>query len=333
MYSNYMSYFTNEEISTPAVKEEKSDMNLGLDMNFFTSGDAKKVNMETKNADSSSETKPKKTVTRKKKEDNVVGSAMVADGDLPMIASNQSYLTTYNEQNNMLRGAIAQTDVYTAQIQADLDSLRSSKSIRSKYTYIANLTGSATSLITAKIQAIREMDGNITNAHNLDLKRAKDLKAANDDKNDDQKLMQMYDAFVNIPIGTYSPQAGSTSMQALTTAIPNADPALARVNMNEASVAADYNSYISNLSPAANRARMEGNPNIKTVVMYDPNNGNRYFDVIDTTTNQSVPNIERPGEFLLKDTDIDIHNGIATNRNINTSWPLIIVGGVAVTEY
>lgn len=329
MYHDFISGLMKEE-SESSVHKDQSESNVGIDLSFFTSDKAKKIDISDDTPQS--EDKPKRA-TRKKKEDPVVASAMVANDNLPMTASNVSYLDTYNETNNMLRGAIVQTDMLSAQVQEDLDVIRNSKTMRSKYTYLTNLMGSAASLISTKIQAIREIDGNITQGHNLDLKRAKDLKTSADEKNDDLKLMQMYDAFINIPVGTYNPNGVNPSLQALTTAIPNADPNIGRVNMNDTNVGADYNNYLSNLSPAANRARLEGNPNIKTVVVFDPNTGNRYFDVIDTTTNQSVPNVERPGEFLLNDTDIDVHNGVARNRNIDSTWPLVIVGGVAVTEY
>lgn len=332
MYPDFMSAFIEkEETSTPLQKEEKSDSTLGIDYSFFSSDDAKAVPMGTP---TTTEVKPKKErAPRKKKEDTVVGAAMVED-KLPMTASTQSYLDTYAESNAMLRGAIAQTDMLSAQVQEDMDAIRASKTMRSKYTYLTNLAGSAASLISTKIQAIREIDGNITQGHNLDLKRAKDLKAdAASDTNDDLKLMQLYDAFVNVPIGTYNPQGPQVSMQTLTTAIPNGDPNIAGVNMADAGIDAQYSQYLNNLSPASNRARMEGNPNIKTVVMYNPDDGSRWFDVIDITTNQSVPNIERPGEFLLADTTIDVHNQVARNRNIDSTWPLVIVGNKAVTEY
>ena len=48
----------------------------------------------------------------------------------------------------------------------------------------------------------------------------------------------------------------------------------------------------------------------------------------------SVPNYPRPDNFLLEDTTIDVHSGIARNRNVNTVWPLVVSGSNAfVTEY
>ena len=88
------------------------------------------------------------------------------------------------------------------------------------------------------------------------------------------------------------------------------------------------------LTPEQNRMRMESNPNIQVVVRYDQATGQRYFDVVDKVTGTSVPNYPRPDNFLLEDTTIDIHTGIARNRNINTVWPLVIEGqNTPITEY
>ena len=62
------------------------------------------------------------------------------------------------------------------------------------------------------------------------------------------------------------------------------------------------------------------------MVRYDQSTGQRSFDVVDKSTGMSVPNYPRPDNFLLEDTTIDIHSGIARNRNINAVWPLLING-------
>ena len=77
---------------------------------------------------------------------------------------------------------------------------------------------------------------------------------------------------------------------------------------------------------------MEKNPNVKTVVVYNQTTGNKWFDVIDVTTGNSVPNIARPAEFLLDDMVPDFRNGIATNSNANMSFPLVLQGTRAIDE-
>ena len=78
---------------------------------------------------------------------------------------------------------------------------------------------------------------------------------------------------------------------------------------------------------------MEQNPNIRTVVKYNQSTGSRYFDVVDSSTGESIPNYPRPDEFLLEDTTIDVASGIARNRNVNEVWPLVLEGSSSIEEY
>ena len=323
-------FIKTESYSLHKESEIKNDTSLGVDFSFFLSDEAKSINMSTTDTEAE---QPKRR--RKKKEDNnTVAKVMIEEDNTPMVSSNKSYMDSYSETNAMLRGAIAQADLLSDQVHEDMNNIRSSKTMKSKYTYLTNMAGSVASLISTKVQAIREMDSNITQAHNLELKRAKDLKSSTEaDTNDDLKLMQMYDAFVNVPIGTYNPQGSQVSMQTLTT-MQNNDPNFVRVNMaDDTAISGEYQNYINSLTPSENRARLEGNPNVKTVVMYNPEDGSRWFEVIDITTNQPIPNVEKPGDFLLNDTTIDIHNQVARNRNIDTTWELIIIGDRVVNEY
>jgi hypothetical protein len=89
----------------------------------------------------------------------------------------------------------------------------------------------------------------------------------------------------------------------------------------------------SQLTPEQVRMRMENNPNIMAVVKFNQSTGQRYFDVIDTTNGQSIPNYPRPDAFLLENTTIDIHSMSARNKNIDTVWPLILIGDGDVSEY
>ena len=77
---------------------------------------------------------------------------------------------------------------------------------------------------------------------------------------------------------------------------------------------------------------LEGNPNIKAVVVYNQSTGSKRFDVVDVSTGVSVPNVPRPAPFLLDDAKPDFRNGIALNSNANMSWPLVIEGTRAIDE-
>jgi hypothetical protein len=88
----------------------------------------------------------------------------------------------------------------------------------------------------------------------------------------------------------------------------------------------NFNNFMNNLTPEQNRMILGDNPNIETVVVYDPNTGDKMFDVIDTSTGIPVPNYPRPDRGLLDDTSIDFGTGIASNTNIGQSWKVVVIG-------
>lgn len=292
------------------------DNDIGVNFSFFTSEDAASI----ATIDNTPVEKKKKS---KAKTVEVVPSIHEANAKPGVI--DVDYSSTYGETTNLLRGAIIQADQMAGEIQEDLDAVRGSKTLKGKYTYITNLTSAKASILSTKIAAIREMNSSITQSHNLELNRMKALKLDQKNENDDMRIMDIYSAFVNQPVGVYTPP--TANIQDLTLGVNSPNGAVAGVEMISPS-------QTSALTPEQNRMRMESNPNIQTVVRYDQSTGQRSFDVIDTSTGMSVPNYPRPDNFLLEDTTIDIHSGIARNRNVNSVWPLILMGSNNfVTEY
>lgn len=292
------------------------DNDIGVNFSFFTSEDAASI----ATIDNTPVEKKKKS---KAKTVEVVPSIHEANAKPGVI--DVDYSSTYGETTNLLRGAIIQADQMAGEIQEDLDAVRGSKTLKGKYTYITNLTSAKASILSTKIAAIREMNSSITQSHNLELNRMKALKLDQKNENDDMRIMDIYSAFVNQPVGVYTPP--TANIQDLTLGVNSPNGAVAGVEMISPS-------QTGALTPEQNRMRMESNPNIQTVVRYDQSTGQRSFDVIDTSTGMSVPNYPRPDNFLLEDTTIDIHSGIARNRNVNSVWPLILMGSNNfVTEY
>lgn len=305
------------------AKEEEKTL---LDFSYFDSEDCKiSTTGETKPASTNSEIQPIKKRAKKSTDNPTV----VVDNS--MNVQDVNYARTYDEGTSLIRGAIAQADALSAEIKDDIESVRSSKTLKNKYTYITNLTASASSLLSAKINAIKELNGTVTQIHNLELNRLKALKLdADKEKNDDARMMDLYSAFVNAPVGTYNPNQ-PPSFQDITVGANSPTSGIVSVEMAGNELPA-YGGPT--LTPEQNRMRMESNPNIKTVVRYDQNTGRRSFDVIDTITGGTVPNYPRPEPFLLDDTIIDVTSGIARNRNINTVWPLVLEGNTgAISEY
>lgn len=301
------------------MAEEKK---IGLNMSFFTNEASKKPVPV-----SALDIEPKKKTTKKKETSEEVIINGMANPIPGAIVAETDYARSFSETNNLIRGTIAQADELSDCIKQDIDDVRASKTLKNKYTYITNLTGSASSVLSMKIAAIKELNASIGQVHRLELDRLKALKSDEKDKeNDDMRMMDIYSAFVNTPVGVYAPPAPSAAD--LTVGVNGG-------SMSSVEMGSGGNYPNGGLTAEQNRMRMESNPNIQVVVRYDQSSGQRAFDVIDRSTGQSIPNYPRPDNFLLEDTTIDIHGGIARNRNINTVWPLLIEGSnsLPINEY
>mgnify|MGYP004510046979 FL=1 len=311
--------FKSTEVSgnTSASAEQ-----TGIDLSFFMS---EKSKIEPSDSEIEAKTKKKKTSIKTINENEILGKI---NNPVPgSSVAEVDYASTYNETNNLIRGAIIQADELASEVKQDIDKIRASSTLKSKYTYLTNLTSTAGNLISTKIAAIKELNASITQAHNLELNRMKALKLNEQKENDDMRMMDIYSAFINTPVGSYSAPA-APSIQDLTLGVNAANPNVSGIEM----VAQNSNGP---LTAEQNRMRMENNPNIETVVRFDQSTGMRSFDVIDKNTGMSIPNYPRPDAFLLEDTTIDVNMGIARNRNINSVWPLIIEGSnsMVINEY
>ena len=230
------------------------------------------------------------------------------------------YIDNFSKTNSMLEVAIAQTDQLSAEIKEDIDVIRASKTMKNKYTYITNLTSSSAALIGTKVQAIREMNNSTKEALKLDLDRAKMNKDAEIAQTDEGRIMELYKAFINTPVGTVQ---GGVDLFAGTNNL---------YNPSGVSIGGEL-PVSGQLTPEQQRMRMENNPNITTVVKFNQSTGQRFFDVIDRTNGQSIANYPRPDAFLLEDTIIDVHAMAARNKNLDTVWPLVLIGEGGISEY
>ena len=244
--------------------------------------------------------------------------------ELSLMESNEPIEKKYAETNNILRSAIMQLDSTMAEVQGDIEYVRHSKTMRNKYQYLSLLQGSMSTMIANKISAARELNNTISKCNDFEMKRYKEIKAsAAADKDDDQRIMEMYKAFVNTPVSSNPfpnvSQMSVTGSPVISTSIGNQD--------------ANFNNYMSNLTPQQQTMFIEDNPNIQQVVIYNQETGARYFDVIDMTTGQSIPNAEKHDAMFLEDVTIDLKNKVARNINLGESYPLVIVGQPIMNEY
>lgn len=312
------------------IAEEKTENN-GIALPDFTKSIVVTPSEET------SDTKKRRSRSKKANQDPLFTypphmGEPVRDGieednksrELSFLENNEPYEKKYQETNNILRSAISQLDMSMIELQQDIENIRQSKTMRGKYNYLSLLQGSMSSMIGNKIAAARELNNTISKCNDFEMKRFKEIKASNSNKDDDQTVMEMYKAFVNTPVSASPlPNINQLSVAASAGDINAITP----VNDN------NFNTFMNNLSPSQNMMFLKENPNIQQVVVYNQETGARYFDVIDMTTGQSVPNSEKHDPMFLEDVDIDIKNKVARNINIGESYPLVIVGQPILNEY
>ena len=271
---------------------------------------------------------PKKKRGRPKKSEQN-GEVTVVQGNsnssgLPLCQTNEPYEDTYEETNDMLRVSIAQLDILAGDVKGEIDHIRGSKTLKGKYKYISDLCATASSLVSSKISAIKEINAVKTKCHELEIRRIKDIKSAAANQQDDDKyIADLYNAYINTPIGA----AQHPALQYTSANVAgNMGALMSGMNAAPANEEQNFNNFMNNLTPEQNRMILGDNPNIETVVVYDPNTGDKMFDVIDTSTGMPVPNYPRPDRGLLDDTSIDFGTGIASNTNIGQSWKVVVIG-------
>lgn len=273
---------------------------------------------------------PKKKRGRPRKEDTqstevaVQSTQQSPSVNVSLCQSSDPYINTFSETNDMLKYSIMQLDVLANDVKNELDSIRSSKTLKGKYKYISDLCSTASSLVSSKISAIKEINAVTHNCHKLELQRVKDIKnSAVDQKDDDKFMADMYNSYINTPIS-----AGPNPLLKYTSANVTGNMGALMSGINTVPVNEDQNfqNYMDNLSPEQNRMILGNNANIETVVVYDPTTGEKAFEVIDNTTGLSVPNYPRPATSLLDDTSVDISTGMASNTNIGQSWKVVVLG-------
>lgn len=314
----------------PSVKKETKKKNndsddIGFNLDYFLSDDAK-IEGDAKVTEYEMEVKKKRNSRSRNlsKSELPANSSQTQSNTQIQSDTTIPYAESYVKTNSILESAIAQSDQLLGEIKQDIDTIRASKTLKGKYTYLTNLTASAASLINTRITAAREMNNSISKAHDLELKRTKDLKdIARDDKNDDARIMDMYNAFINNPMGMYDNKLNMPTISNMM--LGGNDPTS---GLREISMTTEHDS---SLTPEQIRMRFENNPNIEEVVHYDVSSGRRWFEIIDTRNGQIIPNYPTSDPFLLEDCSIDVRAGVAKNRNLDKVWRLVTSG--EVSEY
>ena len=321
---NKLSVKNKKENTKPITKNADGTVSIDL----FKLGQSVEVSSETPAPEK--EKKPRKRSTPKENTNGIVtdGISNESKRDLNIIESNEPIEKKYNETNNILRSAILEIDRSLVDMQNDIREVRASRTMRGKYTYLSDLQSGIASLLSTKIAAARELNNTIRNCNDFELKRYKEIQsvnAANGD--DDANVMKMYQAFMSAPVS--SNPLPNISAAAINSGMSNGMNSINIGTIQESG----YNNYVQNMTPQQHMMQLEHDPNIKEVVVYNQENGSRYFDIIDMRTGQHVPNTEPMDPMFLEDVTIDLKNKIARNVNLGESYPLIVVGQPILTEY
>lgn len=251
----------------------------------------------------------------------------------------KQYEKGYLDNAKLLYGAIAQSENVYQDINEELIKFRSNKSYggRNRMDTMSNFMNTQVSLINTKITAVRELNNIRSKINDLVMKKEQQLKDTGED-NSDKAVMDAYYALVNAQsygLPAFQRPLSNTSINTginlKGTPVQSTGIITATVQ-NQDNVDNSFQEYQNNLDPTRKRMIVDKDPNVKTVVVYDQNSGNKYFDVINVSTGTSIPGVERPAEFLLDNMRVDINNGIAVNSNANMTFPLVIIGTRASDE-
>lgn len=284
------------------------------------------------------EEQPKRRGRPPKSENQVVASTGIIPADNSSSKKskdpNSDLEKGYINTSKLLYGAIAQSDMMYNNIETQLNEFRVKPNYggRSRMSSMTDLMNTQATLINTKISAIRELNNSRNKINDLILKRQQMMKDQQE-QNSDKTVMDAYYALVNAPrygLPSFNQQLSPMSINTGVNLSGNtirtdtvSDSDIVSGNNNSDT---SFDSYKSNLTPVQRKMILESDPNVKTVVVYDQSSGSRWFDVINVSTGQSIPGIQKPAEFLLDNMRIDASNGIASNSDANVSFPLVIVG-------
>ena len=278
---------------------------------------------------------PAENTTKKKTNKRTIKKKDDEDESLPMTASNIPYHETYKETDNILRSAIAELGVAANEIGEDLRDIRSSKTLRKKYDYISALQSSRATVISTVVSAAREMNNSIKNSHELDLKRAKEMKLAMAEKDDVKSIQDMYNAFVSTPI---QQNIGNSQFMSplgpMTSDLTMSNNMLTGYIPNNVDPNVGYNNYMNNMTPEQMTMMIEENPHINQVVCYDPTTGNATFEVYNSENGQFIQGVpKKSAEMFMQDMQFDFQNMQAHSNNLNETYDIIYTNnGVPMSE-
>ena len=240
---------------------------------------------------------------------------------------------TYMETTNMLHETLNQIDSLNSELMQEFESVRRNRTMKNKYNTLVGLSENVGSLIGNRIQVIKEINAAITKSNDMDYKKEKDRKSAMANVDDDKYIADLYKSFMQNPTNMApAPQLPQVDPSLFGSGIVRADLG-GTPPTSSGPIDASYLSYLSNLSPEQNLMRYESNPNVKQVVVFDAATGNRFFQMMDVSNGNVIPNVPVYDAMFLEDTTLDLKTKIAKNINLNETFPIIVINEGVTDQY
>ena len=268
--------------------------------------------------------KPKKTKRKKESAEVVLTDTMSPDNNPANDIVDMPTAYTYAETTNMLRNTLGQTDSLNAELMQEFTNVKHNRTMKNKYNVLVGISENVATLLNTKVSIIKEINNSISKSNEMDYKKVKDARAAQADMNDDKYVADMYRSFVNNPM-----------MNPAQPNYPSIDPAMFGSGVVRATtpmelqgnmpVDVSYMNYKSNLTPEQNSWMYEDNPAVQQVLVFDDATGNKFFQYMNVTTGEVIPNMPTYDLNIVEDTTVDRDHMIAKNQNLNQVFPLVII--------
>ena len=277
---------------------------------------------------------PKRQYNRKKKDEiATVDSKEIVRADNTEPTGEMPSIYNYAQTASLLGDTLGQVDMLAGELKNEFDNVRCNRALKNKYIILTNLSDSMSQLLNTKANILKEINNSITKAMDLDYKKEKDKRAAEQIQNDDKYIQDLYNSFINNPYNTSgnAPTLGPTPINNTVNSFNGSG--IIRSPLAQSNPAPNgvidmgYLNYLNRITPEQNAMFYETDPNVKTAVVYDMSTGRKFFQVMNMATGQAIPNMDIPNERFLEDTVIDLQNNIAKNSNLHETYPLVVLNG------
>ena len=229
---------------------------------------------------------------------------------------------TYMRTTELLRDTLNDIDGLNSELMQEFNTVKQSRTMKNKYNVMIGLSENIGDLINNKISAIKEINSCISKSNDLDYKKAKDFRAANANVDDDKYIADLYKSFITNNSQQQVPQYLQNA-PAMDTSLFGSSGIIRATTDNKGDVG--YLNYVSNLSPEQNAMRYEGNNNVKQVIVFDAATGHRFFQYMDMSTGQVVPNMPVMDDMFLEDFTIDLKSKTAKNTNLRMTMDVVVI--------